>query len=97
MTRKAKVSGLVEHFRASGGREHSSSEPKPTLHSYRTEPGEVGAMPRSRSTGLELGLLPCQSSAFSVPPLGGWTFPTIINLNLSFLDLFTYGWSVSIS
>ena len=25
MTRKAKVSGLVEHFRASGGREHSSS------------------------------------------------------------------------
>ena len=33
MIRKAKISGLVEHFRASGGHEHSSSEPKPTLHS----------------------------------------------------------------
>ena len=31
MARKAKISGLVEHFRASGGHRHSSSEPKPAL------------------------------------------------------------------
>lgn len=56
MARKAtlKISGLAQGLRKRGTHGHSSSERKPTSHSQRTEPREVGAMPKAHSTGLEL-------------------------------------------